>query len=299
MLKILVEASGSLTAAYLIKAIKEAGHKVVASDINPECAGRFLADDFIQMPSKDAPELWKDIYTKLTEHKINIVIPSLDETLLGWAERKSDLFKQGIHVVLSNDDVIHTFQDKWQTYQFFISIGINTPATSLQQSYPLIKPRNGRGSKGLRITDEPVCMNNMISQELITGEEYTIDVFCDKFSKPVYIVPRKRLGVKDGKSTAGIVVDSLEIVREVHKICESTHFFGPVNIQCFVCADDKSVKFIEVNPRIAGGMALAFAATENWVNLIIGHFIHGKKINPKPIKYGLKMMRYYAEIFVP
>jgi carbamoyl-phosphate synthase large subunit len=140
-------------------------------------------------------------------------------------------------------------------------------------------------------------MNGMISQEEIKGEEYTIDVFCDKDSYPVYIVPRKRLRIKDGKSTAGSVVENREIIRWVQKICEATHFLGPINIQCFV--NSKNIKFTEINPRIAGGMALGFAATENWINLIVKHFIKNKPIHPKPIQYGMRMLRYYAEIFVP
>ena len=55
---------------------------------------------------------------------------------------------------------------------------------------------------------------------------------------------------------------------------------------------------VESEPT-GGGMALGFAATENWINLIVEHFIENKSIHPKPIQYGMRMLRYYAEIFVP
>lgn len=297
MLKILTEASGSLTSAYLIKAIHEAGYISVASDIDPDCAGRFLADDFIIMPGKNAPDLWSKIISELLSHGVDLVIPSFDETLLGWAERKSDFLKQGIHVILSDEQTVRIFNDKWLTFQFFNESGIPTPASSLEQKYPLIKPRNGRGAYGIKVTSDPVCMEGMISQELIEGEEYTVDVFCDRTSKPVYIIPRKRLGVKDGKSTGGIVINHTGIIKWVYRICELVPFMGPINIQCFVC-NDGSTKFLEINTRIAGGMALGFAASENWVNLMVNHFLYGKKIKPKPIKYGMKMKRYYAEVFI-
>ena len=62
---------------------------------------------------------------------------------------------------------------------------------------------------------------------------------------------------------------------------------------------DGSVKFIEINPRIAGGTALGFASTESWITLIVNNIIGGEPIEPKLIQYGLEMRRYYAEIFIP
>ena len=297
MLKIFVEASGSLTSGYFINSIKEAEHVCVASDIDSECVGRYLADEFIQMPDKDDPGLWDTTSKSLICHGIDIVIPSLDETLLGWAERKSVLMKMGIYVILSEFHTVQIFQDKWLTYQFFVEAGIPTPKTSLEQVFSLVKPRHGRGSAGIKLTMDPICMDGMVSQEFIEGEEYTVDVLCDKDSKPIYIVPRKRLGVKDGKSTGGVVIYHPEIIKWVVRICEKISFQGPINVQCFVCKDGK-VKFIEINPRIAGGMALGIAATENWIKLIIDNFINNKSIQPKSIKYGLRMKRDYAEIFI-
>lgn len=297
MLKILTEASGSLSAAYLIKSIQDAGHIAIASDINPDCVGRYLANDFMHMPSKDDPELWKKMQCGLKEHQVNVVVPSLDETLVGWAERKEKFLEDGIHVILSPPDTVRICQDKWLTYQFFQEAGIPTPKTSLEQKYSLIKPRFGRGAVGVKIETDPVNMEGMISQEVVEGIEYTVDVFCDAQSKPIYVIPRRRSGVVQGKSTSGVVEKQPEIERWVNKICRTIPFLGPVNMQCFV-QKDGTVSFIEINPRIGGGMALGFAASENWMKLIVDHFIYGQEILPKPIRYGLKMKRYYAEVFV-
>lgn len=296
-MRILTEASGSLTSAYIIKAIKEASHVAVASDISSDVASHFLADGFILMPSKNDPNLWDKVLKILIDEKVDMVIPSLDEMLLGWSQRKKEFFQHGIKIIISKKETIQIFQDKWLTYKFFKKNGIPTPQTSLKQVYPLVKPRKGRGAAGIAITSNPIDMSGMISQEEIKGEEYTVDVFCDKNSHPVYIVPRKRLRVRDGKSTAGLVVNHHEIIQWVQKICEAAHFLGPINIQCFV--NGKGIRFTEVNSRIAGGMALGFAATENWINLIVEHFIDNKTIDPKPVQYGMRMLRYYAEIFVP
>ncbi|MFC5540558.1 ATP-grasp domain-containing protein [Ureibacillus suwonensis] len=290
------EASGSLTSHYLIKAIKEANHKVIATDIDENCYAKRLADKFFLLPKADDPNLWKVIDDVLYKARVDIVIPSLDETLYEWSLKKVTYKEKNINIIISDSDVIKTFQDKWLTYLFFKDNNIPTPKTSLDQEYPLIKPRLGRGSKGIFKATEKVEMKGNISQEIIYGTEYTIDVFCDYKHNPIYIVPRKRLNVKEGKSTAGIVVKHEKIENYVRKMCEATKFIGPINIQCFEL-ENGEIKFIEVNPRIAGGMALGFAATENWIPLIISNLINGEKIQPVKIKYGLKMMRYYSEVF--
>ncbi|TBL73004.1 ATP-grasp domain-containing protein [Paenibacillus thalictri] len=296
--KILTEASGSLTTGYLIKAIQSAGHLAVASDIDDDIAGRYIAEDFILMPRVRDPELWNKTLDLLENNQINIVIPSLDETLLGWAERKNELKQKNIHIILSDPETVHVCTDKWMTYLFFKEAGIPTPESSLEQTYSLVKPRMGRGAVGVLVDPGPVSMEGMISQELLSGVEYTVDVFCDRHSQPIYIVPRKRLKVREGKSTGGIVVDHPLIFEWVRRICQSLRFCGPINIQCFECPDG-SIKFLEINPRIAGGMALGFAATENWISLIIDTFIKEKELVPKDIQYGMKMMRFYDEIFIP
>lgn len=296
-MKILTEASGSLTAGYLLSAIKQSGHLAVASDIDSNCYAKLLADDFVLMPNSNSPNLWIEIELLLNEKEVTAVIPSLDETLLEWAKRKTKFKEQNIQVFISSENTVETFQDKWKTFNFFRKHGIPTPDTSLQQNHKLIKPRFGRGSVGVFTTTEVVSMEGNISQQYIEGTEYTIDVFCDKNGEPVYIVPRKRLNVKDGKSTAGVVIKHPEIERFVRLICNATCFVGPINIQCIETIDG-DIKFIEINPRIAGGMALGFAATENWVKLLVDHFVYDKEIKPVDIKYGMKMMRYYSEVFM-
>ncbi|WP_419875561.1 ATP-grasp domain-containing protein [Candidatus Pristimantibacillus sp. PTI5] len=295
-MRVLTEASGSMISAYLIKSIQEAGQIAVASDVDLDCYAKQIANEFIQMPPNKDPELWGKIKDLLKKNKIDIVIPSLDETLYGWALNAETFNQAGVSIILSEKETIRIFQDKWLTYIFFRDNEIPCPNTSLDQEFELIKPRNGRGSQGIFKTKSKTNMDGNISQHFVEGTEYTIDVFCDKYSNPVYIVPRKRKHIKDGKSTAGIVVKHENIESWVKQICSAIKFKGPINIQC-IEEEDGEIKFIEINPRIAGGMALGFAATENWISLIISHFINGDEISPQQVKYGLKMKRYYSEAF--
>ena len=299
MMKVLTEASGSLVSGYLIHAIRDAGLEAVASDITADIAARELADDFILFPKASDPRLWDVVPDLLRKHAIDLVIPSLDATLLAWAEKRKEIeLDTGCRVIVSPSSSVEIFQDKWKTFGFFCENDIPCPETSLEQDYELVKPRFGRGGAGISIPDNSVNMDGMISQKLLLGTEYTVDILCDAQGNPVYIVPRIRLNVRDGKSTSGVVQLHQGIVDWVRKICSIVKLVGPINMQCFV-SDSGEINFVEVNPRIAGGMALGFAATENWISLLVSHFIENKAISPVPVKNGLRMMRYYAEVFVP
>jgi carbamoyl-phosphate synthase large subunit len=291
-----VEASGSPTSGYLINAIRQAGAEAIGSDVVDFTCAECLADGFLKMPFKNDPDLWEKVTNIIKTNRIDIVIPSFDEMMIGWAERQAEFEAIGCRVIISPLATIEICQDKWKTYEFFRSLNIPTPKTSLSQVHPLVKPRLGRGGQGVKIEEKMVDMTDMISQEVLTGEEFTVDVFFDCDHRPVYIIPRRRSGVVNGKSTSGEVVKNNMIDTYILIMSENLSFVGPINFQCFV--DGNSVIFIEINPRIAGGMALGFAASENWINLILGNILQGHKISPQPINYGLKMIRYYSECFV-
>ena len=86
-MRILIESSGSLTSNYLIKSIKKIGFEVVGSDIDEFNHSKVLCDDFIKMPKANDKLFWKKIENLLINYKIDAVIPSFDESLLGWSER--------------------------------------------------------------------------------------------------------------------------------------------------------------------------------------------------------------------
>lgn len=298
-MNVLIEAVGSLSSGYIIKAIKECGFRVIGSDISDFNHGFVLCDDFVVFPKASDINLWDKIENILVEKKIDVVFPSLDETLIGWS-RMSDRFKKyGVNIILSPLRTLEITLDKWETYKFFKGIGVNVPETSKENKYVLIKPRFGRGSKGIFLNEEgkDIPMDGYISQERIEGKEYSVDVLYDKDGNPIYIVPRERIDVRDGKSTKGIVVREEKINEIIIYISKKLKFIGPVNFQ-FIKKNNGEFVLIEVNPRLAGGMALSFAATENWIKLIIENVLYGRKIIPKEIKYGLKMFRYYDECFI-
>ena len=298
-MRILTEASGSLVSGFMTKSIKEAGHIAVGSDIRKNCHAQLTSNSFILMPKASDSQLWLKVEKLILENNIQLVIPSLDETLLGWAQRRKFFANRGTDVIISEPETVETFTDKWKTYEFFINHNVPTPHSSLDAKFPLIKPRKGRGSEGIHIINDAkqrqqLNMENRISQKLAKGQEYTIDCLFSHDSKPIYIIPRRRENVSSGKSLDGIVDLQPDIIRHIKEIAEKTSFCGPINVQLFKNSD--KIEFIEINPRVAGGLALGFAASENWVPLIID-ICNEKPVLPKQVCNGKRMYRYYSEAF--
>ena len=301
--KILTEAAGSPVSSYMLRAIKDAGYTPVASDVNYECAGSHLSDDFLIFPKFENEKSWEIIEKILKDKNIDLVIPTFDEMLVGWAERADRLNDSGISVLISPLKTIKTFQDKWLTAIFFEKNDLQCAKSSLEPIYPLIKPRFGRGSHGVFIEhNEKLRISKFkqdeMSQTILSGEEYTVDCLFNEHGEPLYIIPRKRLNVMNGKSTGGITVKSPLIEREVKRLAKATHFIGPINVQCFL--DGDNVSFVEVNPRAAGGLALGMAASENWIPYFVdicskeGGTDGSELVEPI---WGLKMFRTYQEFF--
>ena len=296
MTRVLIEASGGLTSGYIINNLRKCGATIIASDINPHNHSRLLCDEFVAMPSARSTGIREKLKDVVKANAIQLVVPSLDETLQDWAvlAEENDL---NTKVSISPSKTIETFQDKWKAYEFFCNNGVSTPKTSLIAEYSLFKPRRGRGSSGIFQDEELVDIpEDYISQQFVNGVEYTIDCLFRNDGELVYCVPRKRLQIVSGKSVAGITENKKNIISEVLRISRLIKFSGMVNFQCI--ENEAGLFFIEVNPRLAGGMALGIAATENWFELLIKNVVLDEKITASVSPtYPLKMYRYYNEVF--
>ncbi len=278
-MKVFTEASGSLVAGALINQLKKAKLHVVASDIDDINAGALLSDSYVKVPFKKDKNLWVTIMQILIKHNIDWVIPSFDEMLEDWSSREVKINFSGVKLMISPPRTISTFVDKWETFKAFRNMDISTPKTSKENIYAIVKPRRGRGSKGIFFNNKNISMEGNISQEVALGNEITIDCLFDLDGAPIYIVPRLRSKIINGKSVNGIIIENQKIVKEVKRIASNYHFIGPINIQVFL--ENQKFKFIEINPRVGGGMALSWAATENWFDLWFNKIINNKRVNPK------------------
>lgn len=296
-MNILIEAAGSKVWGTLLPYLRTVSSKIVGLDIDAFSCGLYMVNQGYVVPRYDEVGCFEKILKICRNEKIELVLPSINEGLLEWAKQRVSLQREGIKVLISPPESIAICQDKWETYQFFSDNKIPTPPTSLRHEYDLVKPRIGRGGAGIqRISPtKKINMEGYISQQFINGEEFSVDALCDFDGNVVYVVPRKRLAVESGLSVKGQVVNDSEIEMYVRKILSLTPFIGPIDIQCFKV--DSDIFFTEINPRIAGGLSLSMAATENWFEALVA-MDKGVSINPVKVNYGLLTMRYLSDCII-
>jgi len=133
--------------------------------------------------------------------------------------------------------------------------------------FPLfIKPLDGSSSiNAFRINNKKELnffkeyVPNPIIQEMVFGSEYTVDVFCDFDSKPITIVPRKRLAIRSGEILKGIIDKDRTIINAIKNLVLKLKPFGHITVQC-IKNDDGIVNILEINPRFGGGAPMSIDA---------------------------------------
>lgn len=282
-------------------------------DANLMAAGRYFGDAFYQVPPACDPAFLSALLDIVDRQRIQLLIPIVDHEFEKLAENRDEFSQLGCRVAISPPKTVATCKEKDRTYRFFVENGIPTPRTWLPSELPapseicypvFLKPRVGASS----IDTHKVCdsaefvffrgrMRDMICQEFVHGEEYTIDVLADFEGKVIGVVPRHRMEMRVGISYKGITVRDPELIRMAKFIAERAGIIGPANIQCFRTA--QGLVFFEINPRFSGTLPLTIAAGFN-SPLILARLALGEKID-RPVdefEDGLVILRFWDEVFV-
>ncbi|MCY6959581.1 ATP-grasp domain-containing protein [Clostridium brassicae] len=284
---------------------------VIGVDCGDLVPAEKFVDKFYKVPKISHPLYIKSLLKICKEEKVDLLIPLYEKEFINLCNFRNRFEEQGTKLLLSNLDVINTFNNKYSTYEFFINNNIDTPKTYLKDSLPnkldyplIIKPIDGMGSSNVfKIKNEKELhffieyIEKPIIQECIEGIEYTIDVLCDLNGVVISAVPRERIEVRSGEVSKSRTVKDFPIINDVLDLCSKAKFIGPITIQCIV-TKDKKIKFIEVNPRFGGGVPLSFEAGVNY-GKYFNLMCNKGKINPIVGDFKeITMLRYDEAVFI-
>ncbi|MGD2111174.1 MAG: ATP-grasp domain-containing protein, partial [Phycisphaerae bacterium] len=118
--------------------------------------------------------------------------------------------------------------------------------------------------------------------------------------KPRCVVPRRRLEVRTGEVSKGLVVKDPAIMAVGRQVALALgKCRGVVTVQCMVTPRGR-IRVIEINPRFGGGAPLAIHAGADFPRWILSE-LWGKKprINPTGFRGDVAMLRYDESVFVP
>lgn len=303
---VLLPGGGGIAAICALKSLRMAGFqgKIVSTDADPLSPGFYLADAYATLPPISDPAFFDRALAVIEREEVTLILPTSGFDILVYSQRKAELEQRGVTVAMSDYPVMENCVDKWRFYQLTHE-RFPLPRTTLdpQQgvTFPcFVKPIRGKGSRGTalcrsagELAYQLATQKDLLIQEYLPGEEYSIDVLSDLRGAPLVAVPRVRLATKEGISVKGKVVHDPEI----EQLClELAGFLGLKGPSCLQMKRDAhgDAKFLEVNPRMGGGTIFTTLAGVNFAMLMVA-LAAGEKVQIPPFR-ELTVLRYYEEI---
>jgi carbamoyl-phosphate synthase large subunit len=294
----------------IVQAFGRIGATTVAADVNELAPALYVADRRALVPPVDDPAYVAALAALVAEHGASLVVPlaDLDHRLL--AERRDEL---DALVLLPGPETIALCEDKYAAHQFFGANGVATPGTWLEGELPsqvpfpvLVKARRGFGSRHIYRAETAeelgfflrhTQVESMV-QRVCTGEEFSIDVFCDTDGRCLGAVPRTMIESKGGESIKGMTIRDEELIDHGRHVSETMGIVGPANIQCFR-ETDGSLPVTDVNPRFGGGFPLPTAAGSGFPALALA-LARGERPEPRlgDFREGVTMTRFFSQLIL-
>jgi len=272
MKKILFTGGGGAATEFLWRNLK-GRYKLYFADADIRAIDdRIPLENKIEIPFANANDFVDKLSEIVRELSIDILVPAVDEELVIIGKNR-DLFTS--HVLLPEVDFVSGMLDKLESMKLIANKDLACPITksakySSSIGYPqIVKPRSGRGSRGVSIlnsVEEVVAYmvlnrvnhEDIISQELALGIEYTVLIAADMNAKLKAIVP-VRIEQKKGITIRAETEMQDSVIEYCKDFQNKFNVTGVYNLQCILTKDGKVLPF-EINPRISTTFCLGVAA---------------------------------------
>lgn len=320
---ILIEGAGTATCISLIKGLRKQQEfpvRIISTDMGELVAGRHFSDAYEVVPGSKDPGYIDHMLELCKREQVDVYIPIIDYGFRVLSQARERFASEGVYLMIMSPEKIETVLDKYKTFEFFASLGLNTPHTWEAQSteeatalpYPvLLKPRvDGRASLGVYIVEnvEEFAFHtrendNYVIQHIVGGREFTVDVLSNlDGSRYIASCVRERVETKGGVSVKATIIEEpyrAQIESDVQTIVEALEVPGICNVQGFI-SEDGTISYTELNPRSAGTHAFSIFAGLNSAHRLLQlmsgvseeDIANSIEINPEA-----QMVRYWNEVF--
>lgn len=291
---ILLTHAGSTAAQNCLDALVDVAPRLHGVDMDPFCYARVrLGKRFhVVPPVESGPEYVEALLDLCQSEDIQLLIPcSNDDELLLLSEQRKRFTKIGTVVALPDHQIVRDCDDKIAANKMAAKAGLTVPnhfrslAEVQDEDFPLIaKPRRGNGSDGIstvsgkdQLLSLNLLENEYFLQEYVEGREVTVDICYDNKGMFIVGLARERIMVKNGLCVKTRFHIEHETICEAKKLCDHLGYKGMANIQ-FI-----GRSFIEMNPRLPGGLGLSMLSGICWPLLVVKVFLN-RAIWPEDLK---------------
>jgi carbamoyl-phosphate synthase large subunit len=251
--------------------------RVIGADLDPRMSAACReADGAVQVPRCDRPGFIDALLGICMQDHVDLIVPTIDPELEPLSAHAGRFREIGTEVAVSAPAVVSIARDKQRTAHFLASHGLPAPRTASPQevlaapdAWPwplLVKPRAGSSSIGIRTVAAPAQLAELanspdyIVQELLRGDEYTVNLFFDRAGRLCSAIPHLRYEVRAGEVAKGITRRHAQLEATAWALGAALPGArGALCFQAFVDAAGRPVVF-ELNARFGGGYPLAHRA---------------------------------------
>ncbi len=294
---VLITGAGSPGAVGIIKYLKSflngadslPYYKVIGVDSDPKATGFNFCDKSFVIPKAKEKDFIPFLLEICEKEKVNIIFPKVTAELTKLSSSQWQFQKIGTAVLISGRAAILCANNKYRLFQK-LKKTIPVPEFFFSKKRLCVKPTFGSGGNGFKILKG----NNNLVMEYLSGKEYSVDILANQ-GEALIIVPRERIKIKAGVSVVGEVVEEKEIIEFSKKAVKKLKLHGIVGLQ--FKKNKKGVPvLLECNPRIQGTIMLSEMAGAGIFGNAI-RLVKGENVEIPEIKWGIKMFRYWDEIF--
>ena len=295
----------------IVTAFRRAGATTIATDVDALAPALYHADQRALVPRVDELGYIGALRDLVAVHDVRLIVPLTDLDHVVLARSRTELAPAV--VLVPNEETSLRCADKYLAHQFFDERGIGSPRTWLPTELPddvpfpvLVKARKGFGSRHIFRAENQseldfflryTTVESMV-QQVCSGEEFSIDVFCDLEGCCVAAVPRTMIESKGGESIKGMTIKDPELIAFAKATAEALEIIGPANVQCFR-EPDGVLQVTDVNPRFGGGFPLPTAAGSRYPELALA-LASGETLEPRlgDFREGVVMTRFFSQVIL-
>ncbi|MEN9361779.1 MAG: hypothetical protein RL095_3314 [Verrucomicrobiota bacterium] len=283
------------------------------SDPNPLAPALAEVDRIVELPSpQDCEAYVAALGAFLARERIGLLIPTIDPDLLRLDRWSAQLQKAApdCRILLSSSEAIAVARDKRRSREAFACLGAEVPQAldpaDPELRFPIfVKPAAGSASQGARTLHNRAELEAALAdtqdpmfEALVEGEETTVDVLLDFLGKALVAIPRRRLQVRGGEVTRGILERDAGLESLACRLAEGLGCRGPVTLQFRQPAPGRWVA-MELNARLGGGLPLSLAAGADWPGWIL-QLCRGETPDcSRPVLDRLVISRFDDSLFIP
>ena len=292
----------------IVDAFNRAGATTIAADANALAPALYRAHRRVLVPRVEGDDYVPALRELVQQHDVKVIVPLTDLDQVVLAEAREEI---GTLVLLPAAEIVERLADKYLAHVLFEERGIDSPPTWLPNGVPddapfplLVKARHGFGSRHIYRAEDRAQLGfflgytpvDSIVQACMSGEEFSIDVFCDLEGRCLNAIPRTMIESKGGESIKGMTIRDEPLIELARDVAEKLSLVGPANIQCFREVDGTHY-VTDINPRFGGGFPLPLAAGGRYPELALA-LARGERPEPRlgDFREGIVMTRFFSDL---